>query len=73
MEIDWLVHHDSMATQITLTVKQFVGMNEMAAVLCLPYLPGIAPNSFTIPKIKLKYEEKDLLMSWRFQKFHGRY
>jgi hypothetical protein len=45
----------------------------MAVVLCPPYLPGIAPYDFMFPKMKLKHEEKDLLMSWRFQKFHGRY
>lgn len=73
METDWLVHHDNVPTQIILSAKQFVGMNEMAVVLCLPHLPGTAPNYFMILKMKLKLEVKDLLMSWRFQKFHGRY
>jgi hypothetical protein len=44
MEINWLVHHDNMPTQITLFVKPFVGVNEMAVVLYLPYFPGTAPN-----------------------------
>lgn len=73
MEIGCLVHHDNVPTQITLSVKQFVSMKERAVVLCLPYSPGIAPNYFMVLKMKLKHEEKDLLMSWRFQKFHGRY
>jgi hypothetical protein len=47
-----------MPTHITLSVKQSVGKNAMAVVLCFPYLPGIAPYDSMFPKMKLNHEEK---------------
>jgi hypothetical protein len=32
-------------------------MNQMAVVLCLPYLPCIAPDYFIFHTMKLKHEE----------------